>query len=142
MANPVVHFEIRSADPDATRAFVIDGFVLLVAEDVRFPMPPLTAWFQGREAVTAFLEAAIFSPARPHGIHLEAGTCNGQPAFATYEPDPESRLVVSGLQILQLADTSGQPLITALVSYRDPALAIRCGMPATLQSTPVSATPT
>jgi hypothetical protein len=37
------------------------------------------------------------------------------------------------LQVLQLADISGQPLITALVSYRDPALAIRCGMPAVLQ---------
>src|ERR1700758_2468957 len=28
----------------------IDAFVQLVAEDVRFIMPPLTAWFDGREA--------------------------------------------------------------------------------------------
>jgi RNA polymerase sigma-70 factor (ECF subfamily) len=117
----------------AWRLADIDGIVLLVAEDVRFSMPPLTAWFQGREAVAAFIEEAIFGPARPHGIRLEAGTCNGQLAFATYEPDSAGRLVVSGLQVLQLADISGQPLITALVSYRDPALAIRCGMPAMLQ---------
>jgi RNA polymerase sigma-70 factor (TIGR02960 family) len=116
----------------AWRLADIDGFVLLVAEDIRFSMPPLTAWFQGRAAVAAFIEEAIFAPARPHGIHLEAGMCNGQPAFATYEPDAEGRLVVSGLQVLQLASTSGQPLITALVSYRDPAVAIRCGMPAEL----------
>jgi RNA polymerase sigma-70 factor (TIGR02960 family) len=114
----------------AWRLADIDGLVLLIAEDVRFSMPPLTAWFQGREAVAAFLEEAVFGPARPHGIPLEAGTCNGQPAFATYEPDPEGRLVVSGLQVLQLADTGGQPLITALVSYRDAGLAVRCGMPA------------
>jgi RNA polymerase sigma-70 factor (ECF subfamily) len=114
----------------AWRLADIDGLVLLIAEDVRFSMPPLTAWFQGREAVAAFLEEAVFGPARPHGIHLVAGTCNGQPAFATYEPDPEGRLVVSGLQVLQLADTGGQPLITALVSYRDAGLAVRCGMPA------------
>jgi len=96
-------------------------------------MPPLTAWFLGRKAVAAFIEEAIFAAARPHGIHLEAGYCNGQPAFATYEPGPEGSLAVTGLQVLQLADTSGQPLITALASYRDPALAIRCGMPAVLQ---------
>jgi hypothetical protein len=63
---------------------------------------------------------------------LLAGWCNGQPAFATFEPDGQGRLAVSGLQVLQLADVDGQPLITALVSYRDPALAIRCGLPAAL----------
>jgi len=111
----------------------IDELVLLVAEDIRLSMPPLTAWFLGRKAVAAFIEEAIFAAARPHGIHLEAGYCNGQPAFATYEPGPEGGLTVTGLQVLQLADTGGQPLITALASYRDPALAIRCGMPALLQ---------
>lgn len=105
----------------------IDGFVRLVAEDVRFIMPPLTAWFDGREAVAAFVGNAIFAPARPHAMHLRAGTCNGQPAFAIYEPDGEDHLVVSGLQILQLGEVRGQLLITTLVSYRDPALAIRCG---------------
>ena len=107
----------------------IEGFVRLVADDVRFSMPPLTAWFDGREAVAAFIENAIFAPARPHGIHLSAGWCNGQPAFATYEPDGEGRLVASGLQVLQLTTVDGQPLIAALVSYRDPALVIRCGLP-------------
>jgi RNA polymerase sigma-70 factor (ECF subfamily) len=110
----------------------IDGFVQLVAEDIRFSMPPLSAWFQGREAAAAFVDNAVFAAARPHGIRLQAGSCNGQPAFATYEPDDQGRLVVSGLQVLQLGDLDGQPLITALVSYRDAALAIRCGLPAAL----------
>jgi len=110
----------------------IKGFVRLIAEDVRFSMPPLTAWFDGREAAAAFVENAVFAPARPHGIRLRAGWCNGQPAFATYQPDDQGRLIASGLQVLQLADVDGQPLITALVSYRDPALAIRCGLPAAL----------
>src|SRR5450755_487836 len=110
----------------------IDAFVQLVTEDVRFIMPPLTAWFDGREAVAAFIDSAIFAAARPHGVHLKAGSCNGQPAFATYEPDGEGRLVVSGLQVLQLGEVRGQPLITTLVSYRDPGLTIRCGLPSTL----------
>ena len=111
----------------------IEEFVLLVTEDIRFSMPPLTTWFAGREAVSGFIEEAVFAAARPHGIHLEAGSCNGQPAFATYEPNADGRLAVSGLQILQLADIGGQPLITAVASYRDPVLAIRCGMQAVLQ---------
>ncbi|HEV2240833.1 MAG TPA: RNA polymerase subunit sigma-70 [Streptosporangiaceae bacterium] len=110
----------------------IDGFVQLIAEDIRFSMPPLTAWFDGRDAVAAFIEMAVFAPARPHGIRLRAGSCNGQPAFATYEPDGRGGLAISGLQVLQLADVAGQPLIIALVSYRDPTLAIRCGLPAVL----------
>jgi RNA polymerase sigma-70 factor (ECF subfamily) len=110
----------------------IDGLVQLIAEDVRFSMPPLTAWFQGREAVAGFIENAIFAAARPHGVFLQAGSCNGQPAFATYQPDGHGRLAVSGLQVLQVSDVDGQPLITAVVSYRDPALAIRCGLPAAL----------
>jgi RNA polymerase sigma-70 factor (ECF subfamily) len=110
----------------------IDGFIKLVSEDVRFSMPPLTVWFEGRGAVAGFIEDAIFSPARPHGVHLLPGSCNGQPAFATYEPDNQGQRVVSGLQILQLDSLGSQPLITALVSYRDPALAIRCGLPPAL----------
>jgi len=116
----------------AWRLADIDGFVALVAEDVRFTMPPLTAWFDGREAVATFTENAIFAPARPYGVQLRAGTCNGQPAFATYEPDGQGHLVVSGLQVLQLGEVDGQLLITHLVSYRDPALAIRCGLPPAL----------
>lgn len=59
---------------------------------------------------------------------MPGGTLRGRlPAFATYEPDDEDHLVVSGLQILQLGEVRGQLLITTLVSYRDPALAVRCG---------------
>lgn len=116
----------------AWRLADIDAFVQLVAEDVKFSMPPLTAWFEGRDAVAGFVENAIFAAARPHGVHLVAGACNGQPAFATYEPGDDGRLSVSGLQILQLGELEGQPVIVALVSYRDPALAVRCHLPAVL----------
>src|SRR5215475_10321908 len=116
----------------------IDGFVQLVAEDVQFSMPPLTTWFSGRDAVATFVENAIFAPTRPHGIRLVAGSCNGQPAFATYEPAGHGPRMVTGLQVLQLGDLEGQPVIVALVSYRDPALAIRCGWPAALPATPMA----
>jgi RNA polymerase sigma-70 factor (ECF subfamily) len=107
----------------------LDGLVQLVTEDIRFSMPPLTAWFDGRDAVARFIDQAIFAAARPHGVTLRPGSCNGQPAFATYEPDGTGRLAVTGLQILQLAEMNGEPLVTALVSYRDPAIAARCRLP-------------
>lgn len=104
----------------------------VIAEDIRFSMPPLTAWFDGRDAVAPFLETAVFGPARPTGVTLRPGRCNGQPAFATYEPDGQGGLAASGLQVPRLAEAEGQPLIAAVVSYRDPALAIRCGLRATV----------
>jgi len=106
----------------------IDAFVQLIADDIRFSMPPLSAWFDGRDAVAQFVDSAIFAAARPHGVTLRAGFCNGQPAFGTYETDGSGQLVIAGLQILQVGEAAGEPVITALVSYRDPELAVRCGM--------------
>ena len=108
----------------------IDAFVELVAADIRFSMPPLSAWFDGRAAVGQFVEEAIFAAARPYGVTLREGSCNGQPAFGVYQPDGAGHLVLAGLQILQLADVDGEPRVSALVSYRDPGLAARCGLPA------------
>ena len=110
----------------------ITGFVQVVADDVRLSMPPLLTWFDGRDAVAAFVEAEIFARARPHGVPMRAGWCNGQPAFATYEPDGQGRLTASGLQILELDGRGGRPRVTAIVSFRDPTLAARCGLPASL----------
>src|SRR5260370_28040877 len=87
----------------------IDEFVRLVAEDVRFIMPPLTAWFDRREAVATFVATAIFGPARPYRGQLRAGTCNGQPSFATYEPARGDHLAVIGLHALHLHDVRDPP---------------------------------
>ncbi len=76
----------------------IDGLVRLVAEDVRFSMPPLSAWFDGQDAVAQFIDNAIFAAARPDGVTLRPGSCNGQPAFAVYEQAGPGRLVVTGLR--------------------------------------------
>ena len=43
---------------------------------------------------------------------------------------------MTGLQIVQLSDVNGELLITALVSYRDPAVAVRCGLPAVIDLPP------
>jgi RNA polymerase sigma-70 factor (ECF subfamily) len=108
----------------------VDAFVALVADDIRLSMPPMTEWFLGRDDVAEFLERVVFSAARPHGVPLRGGWCNGQPAFATYEPGPDGALRVGGLQILELVERGGHLVVMDIVSYRDPALATQCGFPA------------
>jgi RNA polymerase sigma-70 factor (ECF subfamily) len=107
----------------------IGAFVALVAEDVRFSMPPLSEWYEGVAAVAGFIEEAIFSVARPYGVALRPGRCNGQPAFAVYQPGPDGSLVAAGLQIVTISEQNGQPLVTDIVSYRSPDLVVRCGLP-------------
>jgi RNA polymerase sigma-70 factor (ECF subfamily) len=114
---------------EAWRLADIDAFVELVADDIRLSMPPMTEWFLGRHDVAEFLEHAVFAQARPHGIPLRAGWCNGQPAFASYEPGPDGVLVAGGLQVLELSAQAGKLVITDIVSYRDPVLVARCGLP-------------
>ncbi|HEX5404144.1 MAG TPA: RNA polymerase subunit sigma-70 [Pseudonocardiaceae bacterium] len=109
----------------------VNALVGLVTEDVNFAMPPGTLAFAGRVATLEFIETAIFGPARPHGVAVRAGSCNGQFAVGTYQPDENGALVIGGIQVLRLAMVDGSPLITEITSYRDPELAIRCGMPAT-----------
>jgi DNA-directed RNA polymerase specialized sigma24 family protein len=58
------------------------------------------------------------------------------PELAWVEPVSDSDLRVSqdpqDEVVLQLGEVQGRLLITTLVSYRDPALAIRCGLPPSL----------
>lgn len=105
-----------------------------VHADVRFAMPPLTTWYQGSASVAAFVEAAVFAPARPHGVAMRSGRANGQPALATYAPGPDGTLVVDGLQVLDVDPATN--LVAAITSFRDPDLAIRCGFAPAIPAAP------
>jgi RNA polymerase sigma-70 factor (ECF subfamily) len=120
------------ADDDRTvvRDFVdafergdVDALVRLLAEDVRFTMPPLPAWFDGREDVAGFFARRVFAtPWRATPVVV-----NGQPALACYqEADGVFRL--SALNVLTVAD--GQ--VSWIASFLDPALLERLGLPAAL----------
>ena len=130
-SDPQVH-ELLDRYLDAWRLADIDALVRLVADDVRLSMPPLSEWFEGRDAVAAFIDQAIFAAARPYGVTLRRGSCNRQPAFAIYEPDAGGSLVAGGLQVLELRQREGRPAVVDIVSYRDGDLAVRCGFPARL----------
>ena len=57
----------------------------LLVEDARFTMPPLPAWFHGRDAIGRFLTERVFAtPWR-----LVPTWASGQLAFACYQGQPD-----------------------------------------------------
>jgi RNA polymerase sigma-70 factor (ECF subfamily) len=63
----------------------IPALLNLLVEDARFTMPPLPAWFHGREAIGRFLTERLFAtPWR-----LVPTSANGQLAFACYQGAPD-----------------------------------------------------
>ena len=60
--------------------------VALLREDVRMAMPPHPTWYEGRDAVAAFLAGIAFAPGS--AAHLFVPTrANRQPAFGVYRGD-------------------------------------------------------
>lgn len=103
----------------------ITEFVATVSDDVTFSMPPMPTWFSGSESVSAFIEAAVFSPARPHGVPLRVGRANGQPALGVYMPGADGTLRIDGVQVLDVDAASNT--IVAITSFRDADVGRRCG---------------
>jgi RNA polymerase sigma-70 factor (ECF subfamily) len=77
----------------------VDGVVGLLAEDARFTMPPLPAWFDGRAAVRRFFAERVFE----NPWRLVPMTANGQLAVACYMGDPAgTTFPLSGVTVLTL----------------------------------------
>jgi RNA polymerase sigma-70 factor (TIGR02960 family) len=102
--------ELAALGPDGRRTLV-DAFVTaweradaqalldLLAEDARFTMPPLPAWFDGRDDVGRFFVERVFAtPWR-----LVPIAANGQPAFACYQYDGR-RFLLGAVNVLSLRD--------------------------------------
>ena len=84
---------LRSLGDEAVRKIVdkfvtawertdVDAVVAMLADDAAITMPPYPTWFQGREAVAAFLARVPLSPRRRW--RLAPTSANGQPSFGAY----------------------------------------------------------
>ena len=96
----------------------VDALVQLLARDVRFSMPPIPSWFDGREAVARFFRERVF--ATPW--QLRPLRASGQLAFACYQ-GPTFRL--GALNVVTLRDAK----IIELTGFLDPALHAKFGLP-------------
>jgi RNA polymerase sigma-70 factor (TIGR02960 family) len=99
----------------------IGAMASLLAEDARFTMPPLPAWFSGRRFALMFFAERVFQT--PWRLQPLRG--NGQPGFACYmQPTGHHHFRPGGVVLLGLRDG----LIDSIDSFIDPAVCRRFGM--------------
>jgi RNA polymerase sigma-70 factor, ECF subfamily len=100
----------------------VDAVVTMLAQDATFSMPPLTAWFRGREAIRAFLPTGPLSIPR----RFLPTTANGQLAFGTYRwVAEESRYVPNAVHVVTLRGAE----IADATAFLMPELFPRFGLP-------------
>jgi RNA polymerase sigma-70 factor (ECF subfamily) len=100
--------------------------VALLREDVRLAMPPRPTWFEGREAVAAFLAGTALRPGEP--LRFVPTRANRQPAFAVYRGDGAE---MKALAINVVGIESGQ--IADMHFFLYPELFAAFGLPHTLR---------
>lgn len=115
----------------------VEGLVALLKEDAIFAMPPSPSWYQGREAIRAFVAATVFADGGMFGgeasdrWRLIATGANGSPALAIYQRSPGNAYQAFGIHVLE-SDSQG---LSQIISFIDGSLLNRFGLPATLGDT-------
>ena len=114
----------------------VDGLVALLKEGATFAMPPSPAWYRGPASIGAFTRATVFaddgmfSGQASGRWRLLPTRANGRPAFAVYQRGAGTDYQAFGLHVLTLE--AGQ--IVEIISFIDPSLPTRFGLPPTLTS--------
>jgi RNA polymerase sigma-70 factor (ECF subfamily) len=108
---------------DAWEQHDVDGLVTLLTDDARMTMPPQPSWYEGRDAVTAFL--ARF-PLAPHQrFRLQPIGANGQPALAAYWwSDDLGAYEAESILVLTLRDDR----VEEITAFRTPEVFARFGL--------------
>src|SRR5689334_20504549 len=105
----------ENADADALAELLRKGAVL--------EMPPLPAWFAGRDAIRAFFTAQVLT--EPGTFRLVPTAANGQPAFAAYERDARGTYRAHAVLVLAPSPTG----IARVDIFLEPGLFGRFGLP-------------
>ena len=101
----------------------VAGLTELLRADAVLEMPPLAAWFAGRDLVSRFLQRRVL--VRPGEFALRPLRANGQPAFAAYMRGTAGDFEAHAIQVLTV--TSGG--ISRIVSFNDGGLFPAFGLP-------------
>jgi RNA polymerase sigma-70 factor (TIGR02960 family) len=111
---------------NAWQAGDVDAIIAMMSEDARFSMPPLPEWYQGRDAIQAFLTDG---PLQSKWKFLPT-IANGQLAFGTYLwDDTTDSYMPGGLDVLTIIGNH----VTSVVTFIE-ADFTRFGLPAYLSS--------
>jgi RNA polymerase sigma-70 factor (ECF subfamily) len=103
----------------AWEAADVDALVGLLSEDARMTMPPTPSWYDGREAIGAFLREFFGGLGR--GSRIRVTRANGQPACAVY--------VEGGLLAVQVLTVDGSR-IASITGFTEPRLLAQFRLPA------------
>ena len=111
---------------DAWERGDVDAVVAMLAEDATFSMPPLAAWYRGRETIRAFLPRGPLSrPRRFVPVRASA-----QPAFGTYIWDEErAEFVVNAVHVISLRGSQ----ITDATAFLSRDVTLAFGLPEVLR---------
>lgn len=119
--------ELVEAYVDAWERGDVEAIVAMLAEDATIAMPPMALWYDGRDAIAAFLtERALkerwrFVPVR----------ANGQLAFGTYKWDAEKgSYVASAIDVLTLRRAQ----VEAITAFISPEIFRSFGLPDELRA--------
>jgi RNA polymerase sigma-70 factor (ECF subfamily) len=100
----------------------VEGLTRLLADDAKFSMPPLPAWFLGRADIERFLaDRMLATPWRLVPLRTP-----GYPAFACYQSGPAGGgFRLGAVNVLRI--TGGQ--VAEIAGFLDPALHRHLGLP-------------
>jgi RNA polymerase sigma-70 factor (ECF subfamily) len=91
--------------------------VSLLKEDATFVMPPSPSWYQGYEAIQAFLSETLFSPQPKQRWRLLPSRSNGQHAFGLYEFDSDRNTFrAAAIQVLAFQNSQISNVVTFVKS--------------------------
>lgn len=97
----------------------VEAIVALLREDAVFPMPPLPLWYQGRQAIGAFIAATSLAGEAGGRWRLHPTLANGCPACGVYLFDPASSAFTPfAIQVLTIRDG----LLADVTTFGYPAL--------------------
>jgi len=112
----------------------VDELVALLKEDATFAMPPSSSWYQGGAAIRAFVAATVFADGgmfagkADHRWRLVLTHANNSPAYAIYQRDEKNEYQSFGIHVLEFSEEH----LKEIISFIDPSLPVRFGLPKTL----------
>jgi RNA polymerase sigma-70 factor, ECF subfamily len=98
----------------------------LLRDDAVFEMPPLAAWFTGREHIELFLRSHVLR--QPGAFRMLPAAANGQPALAGYRRGPDGVYRANAIEVLTISASR----VTHVVAFLDPPLFPAFGLPPAL----------
>jgi len=113
----------------------VDGLVALLKEDAAFAMPPSPSWYQGPAAIGIFVAATVFGDGGMFNgkaagrWRLIRTNANAVPAFAIYQRTETNGYQAFGIIALDISEEK----LVQIISFIDPSLPTRFGLPATLE---------